>query len=99
MPALRQANNSGEVPDTHSVGPVGNDNLGVFTVTEIAMKGTDAVPPTHLVPRTPNMTYAGLRGRRPSAPLTSLARLTGWQSLSTGHLAPHWKRPICRVSG
>jgi len=78
---------SGKVPDTHPVGAIYNHNLGVFTVTKIAMENTDAVSPTHLVPRTPKATYPGLqRCRGPSAPLTCLAWPAAWQSLCTGHL-------------
>src|SRR5438874_10397754 len=32
----RPAKSSGKVPDTHSIGAICNQNLGVFTVTEIA---------------------------------------------------------------
>src|SRR5206468_10180726 len=72
-------------------------NLGMFTVTKIAMEKTGAVAPAHPVPRTPGMAYPGLqRCRGPSAPLTRLARLTAGQSLGTGHvhasLKPHHSR-------
>jgi len=78
---------SGKVLDTHSVGSICDHNLGVFTVTEIAMEDTDAVPPAHAVPRTPKGVYPGLQRRRaPSVPLTRLARLTAWQSPCTGHV-------------
>jgi hypothetical protein len=78
-PTSGQANNSDKVSDTHSVGSVGNDNLGVFTITKITVKITNTVPPTHLVPRTPNMTYMGLQRRcSPGASLTRLTRLAGW---------------------
>jgi hypothetical protein len=78
---------SGKFPDTHPVGAIDNHNLGVFTVTEIAMENTDAVTPTHLVPRTPQTAYSGLQRRRgPRAPLTCLTRPAAWQSLCTGHL-------------
>jgi hypothetical protein len=59
----------------------------VFTVTEIAMENTGAVPPAHPLPRTPKAEYPGLqRCRTPSVPLTCLARLAAWQSLCTGHV-------------
>ena len=45
----------GKVPETHSVDSAGDDNFSVFTVTEIALKITNAVPPMHLISRTPNM--------------------------------------------
>jgi hypothetical protein len=78
---------SRKVPDTHPVGAIYNHNLGVFTVTQIEMENTDAVSPTHLVPRTPQAAYPRLqRCRGPSAPLTCLARPAAWQSLCTGHL-------------
>ena len=85
---------SGKVPDAHSVGAIRNHNLGVFTVTEIAMKNTAAVPPAHRLPRTPKAAYPGLRRcRAPSVPLTCLARLAAWQSLSTGHFDALLKTP------
>src|SRR5205085_10568977 len=83
---------SGKVPDTHSVGSICDHNLGVFTVTKIAMENANAVPPAHPVPRTPKAAYPRLqRCRTPSMPLTSLARLAAWQSLCTGHVVPHSK--------
>jgi hypothetical protein len=83
---------SGKVSDTHPVGAIYNHNLGVFTVTKIAMENTDAVSPAHLIPRTPKATYPGLqRCRGPSAPLTCLAWPTAWQSLCTGDLGASLK--------
>ena len=71
----------------HSVGAIGNHNLCVFIVTEIAMENTGAVPPAHPLPRTPKAEYPGLqRCRTPSVPLTCLAPLAAWQSLCTGHV-------------
>jgi hypothetical protein len=85
--AGRRQLSSGKVPDTHPVGAIYDHNLGVFTVTKIAMENTDAVSPAHLVPRTPKAAYPGLQRRRgPSAPLTRLAWAAAWQSLCTGHL-------------
>jgi hypothetical protein len=85
---------SGKVPDTHSVGAICDHNLGVFTVAEIAMENTGAVPPAHPLPRTPKAEYPWLqRCRTPSVPLTCLARLAAWQSLCTGHLAALLKTP------
>ena len=40
--------NSGKVPKTHSVGSVRDHGLGVFAITEIALKITNAVAPTEL---------------------------------------------------
>jgi len=78
---------SGKLPDTHSVGSFCDNNLGVFIVAKIAMENTDAVPPAHPVPRTPEAACPGLeRCRAPRVPLTRLARLTAWQSLGTGHV-------------
>jgi hypothetical protein len=58
----------------HSVGAIGNHNLGVFIVTEIAMENTGAVPPAHPLPRTPKPAYPWLqRCRASSVPLTCLA--------------------------
>ena len=88
---------SGKVPDAHSVGAIRNHNLGVFTVTEIAMKNTAAVPPAHRLPRTPKAAYPGLRRcRAPSVPLTCLAPLTAWQSLCTGHVNASLEK-FCRT--
>jgi len=85
---------SGKVPDTHSVGAIRNHNLGVFTVTEIAMKNTAAVPPAYRLPRTPKAAYLGLqRCRAPSVPLTCLTRLAARQSLCTGHIDALLKTP------
>jgi hypothetical protein len=36
-------NNSGDVPNTHSVGSIGNLDLGVFAITEITTKHAAAV--------------------------------------------------------
>ncbi len=78
---------SSKVSDTHPVGAIYNHNLGVFTVTKIAMENTDAVPPAHLVPGMPQAAYSGLqRCRGPSAPLTCFAWPAAWQPLCTGHL-------------
>jgi hypothetical protein len=48
------ARNSSKVRKTHSVGSVGDHNLGVFTITEIALKIANAVPPTHFISGVPN---------------------------------------------
>ena len=59
----------------------------MFTVTKIATKNTDAVPPAHPVPRMPKAANQGLqRCRGPRVPLTCLAPLAAWQSLCTGHV-------------
>jgi hypothetical protein len=55
-----QVKDSGKVPKTHSVGSVGDHNLGVFTITEIALKIANAVPPTHLISGAPNAAYVDL---------------------------------------
>ena len=78
---------SGKVRETHSVGSICDHDFGVFTVTNIATENTDAVPPVHAVPRMPKAANQGLRRcRGPRVPLTCLAPLTAWQSLSTGHV-------------
>ena len=51
---------SGKVPKTHSVGSVGDHNLRVFTITEIALKIANAVSPTHFISRVPNAAYVDL---------------------------------------
>jgi len=56
----RGGSSSGKVPETHSVDSAGDDNFGVFTVTEIALKVTNAVLPMHLISRTPNMANLNL---------------------------------------
>jgi len=88
---------SGKVPETHSVGSICDDDFGVFTVPNIATENTDAVPPAHPVPRTPNAANPGLqRCRGPRVPLTCLAPLAAWQSLCAGHvdasrnILSHW---------
>jgi hypothetical protein len=55
-----QIRNSGKVPKTHSVGSVGDHNLGVFAITEIALKIAHAVPPTHFISGAPNTAYVDL---------------------------------------
>jgi hypothetical protein len=47
----------------HSVGAICDHNLGVFTVTDVAMENADAVSPAHPVPRTPKAANPGLRTR------------------------------------
>jgi hypothetical protein len=80
---------SAKVRDTHSVGSIGDHDFGVFAITEIAMKDADAVAPVYLLPRTPSAPNRGhYYSCAPGAPLTRLARLAGWQALSTGHVAP-----------
>src|SRR5262249_28072392 len=66
-----RSNNSGKVRDAHSVDVVGYLNLGVFAVTGITTKHTNAVSPKHLIPGTPNAACA--RSRRCRAPTASLA--------------------------
>jgi hypothetical protein len=86
---------SGKVLDTHSVGSICDHDLGVFTVTKIAMENTDAVPPAHPVPRMPKAANQGLqRCRGPRVPLTCLAPLAAWQSLCTGHVNASLENPV-----
>lgn len=42
---------SGKVLETHSVGSIFDYDLGVFTVTKIALEHTNAASPAHPVPR------------------------------------------------
>jgi hypothetical protein len=45
---------SGKVPKADSVGSVGDHNLGVFTITDIALKNANAILPTHFISGAPN---------------------------------------------
>ncbi len=91
---------SGKFPDTHPVGAIDNHNLGVFTVTKVAMENTYAVTPAHLVSRTPQTAYPGWqRCRGPSAPLTCLAWPAAWQSLCTGHFDASLKPSALTFTG
>ena len=47
-------------PQTHSVGSVGDHNLGVVTITDVALKNASAVPPTHFISGAPNTAYVDL---------------------------------------
>jgi hypothetical protein len=40
---------SGKLLETHSIGSIFDHNLGVFTVTKIALENTNAAPPAHPV--------------------------------------------------
>jgi hypothetical protein len=82
---------SGKVLDTHSVGSIFDYDLGVFTITKIALENTNSAPPAHPLPWTKTGYGGWQRCRAPSAPLTRLARLTAGQSLCTGHVSPQWK--------
>jgi len=89
MVEAKQEDCSGEVPKPHSVGAVRDQDLGVLTITEIAPKFTNAVPPTHFLSWAPKTACVDLCRRCSSrAPLTWLARFARRQSLSTGHLVP-----------
>ena len=58
--------NWGKVRKTHSVGSVGDHNLGVFTIADVALKNANAVPPTHFISGAPNTlteTCEGIAGR------------------------------------
>jgi hypothetical protein len=91
-------NVSVKVHDSHSVGSVGDHDLGVFTVTDITSENTDAVAPAHLVPRTPKAANQGLqRCRGSSVPLTCLAPLAAWQSLCTGHVDSSLENSVAAV--
>jgi hypothetical protein len=59
-PEARQVKNSGQVSDAHAIGSVGYDNLGMFTIIEMATEITDAVPPFHHIPGTPYPAYLSL---------------------------------------
>jgi hypothetical protein len=54
------SSDSGNAPKTHSVGSVGDHNLGMFTITEIALKITNSVPPTHFISEVPDTAYVNL---------------------------------------
>ena len=70
---------SGKIPDTHSVGSVGYDNLGVFIVVQMPMEIADASTPAHRISQTPDAGYLDLRRcHSSSVPLTRLARRAAW---------------------
>ncbi|MBV9201479.1 MAG: hypothetical protein JOY83_17490 [Alphaproteobacteria bacterium] len=74
-----EAKPSGKLPDTHSIGSIGDHDLGVFSVTKVAMKNTNPVTPAHSIPGTPNPADLRLQTcRAPRMPLTFLARLAAW---------------------
>ena len=50
--ALRESD-SRKVSDPHPVSSVGDHDLGVLTIADLAPKIADAVPPTHPIPGTP----------------------------------------------
>jgi hypothetical protein len=52
LPILRAATH--KVRDTHAIGSVADDNLGMFGINEMAMKIADAPPPAHRIPGTPS---------------------------------------------
>src|SRR4029077_20014717 len=73
-------------------------DLGEYTVTNIATENTDAVPPAHPVPRTPNAVNQGLHiCRAPSVPLTCLTPLAAWQALCTGHVDASLENSVALV--
>jgi hypothetical protein len=41
----------------HSIGSVGDRNLGVFAIAEIALKIANSVPPTHFISEAPDTAY------------------------------------------
>src|SRR6516162_7238382 len=49
--------NSGKVGKTHSVCSVGDHNLGLVIIAEIALKNANAVPPTYFFSQAPNTAY------------------------------------------
>jgi hypothetical protein len=99
LPASLIAGNSSELLDAHPVGSIRDLDFGVFAVANVATEDANAFAPMHLITRIPDASYAGLqRLGAPTVSLTRLARLPGWQSLPTGHLAPLWKGLIWRLS-
>ena len=52
--------NSGQVSDAHAIGSIGYDNLGMFTIIEMAAEITDAVSPLHHIPGMPYAPYLNL---------------------------------------
>jgi hypothetical protein len=60
LTAGSRAKNSDQVPNAHAIGSVGYDNLGMFTIIEMATEITDAVPPLHHIPGIPHATYLAL---------------------------------------
>ena len=52
LPILRAATHN--VRDARAIGSVAADNLGMFGITEMAMKIADAPPPASRIPGTPS---------------------------------------------
>jgi hypothetical protein len=59
---------SGKLPDTYSVGAICNHNLGVFTVTKVAMENANAVPPAYSVLTDIGQTARGLASSSEARP-------------------------------
>ena len=79
---------SGKLLEAHPVGSLGDRNLGVFTVADIALEIADTVPLTHFIAGVPNPAYEDLgRCCPPAAALAGLERSTRRQSCSTRHSA------------
>src|SRR6516165_3151411 len=76
-----------ELLDADPVNPLGNHDLGVFAVPDIAPENTGATLPAHSLAGTPARADPGGDGRRaPRLALACFARCASRQSLSTGHV-------------
>src|SRR5208282_3875340 len=76
-----------ELLDADAVNPLGNHDLGVFAVPDIAPENTGAALPAHSVAGTPDRADPGGNRRRAlRLALARFARRAPRQSLSTGHV-------------
>jgi len=65
--------------DTHSICSIGNPNLGVLPIADVATENAGAIAPPNLVTRMPNSAQSSLqRRRRPAAALARFARRARW---------------------
>jgi hypothetical protein len=78
---------SRELVDADPINPLGDHDLGVFAVANIAPESASATLPAHSIAGTPSRADArGDRRRTPSLALARFARRAPGQSLSTGHV-------------
>jgi hypothetical protein len=77
-----------ELRDPDPVKPLGDRDLGVFTIANIAPENPGAALPAHSIAGTPTRADpSGNRRRTPALALARLARRAPGQSLSTRHIS------------